>query len=143
MQYWIGVIFVFLFPNSVMGQTDFAEYGGAIFIKAIDARTIVVDLPEYPLLIGEHIKVRFNGILTPNLKGKCNKESKLAIKAKKFTENFFKNAEIIDLTNIKRGIYFQIVADVMVNDEEFIPHLLKKGYAIKTSKKNKTHNWCK
>jgi micrococcal nuclease len=143
MRILIGLLLTLIFPNSVMGQTDYGEYGGATFISAIDARTIVVDLPEYPALIGENIKVRINGINTPKLKGKCKKESKLAIKAKKFTEKIFKDTEIIDLTNIKRGIYFQIVADVLVEDEDFASRLVEKGYAVKVSKKKKAPNWCK
>lgn len=143
MRILLGVLLFFLFPNLVMGQTDYGEYGGAIFIKAIDARTIIVDLPEYPALIGENIKVRINGITTPNLKGKCEKEKKLAIKAKKFMGVVLKDAEVIDIENIQRGIYFQLVADVLVNDENFVIRLVEKGYAVKTSKNKKAHNWCK
>lgn len=143
MRILLGVLLVFLFPNLAMGQTDYGVYGGATFIEAIDARTIIVDLPEYPALIGENIKVRINGITTPNLKGKCEKEIRLAIQAKKFAEKILKDAELIDLENIKRGTYFQLVADVLVNDESFIIHLLEKGYAVKTSKNKKAHNWCK
>lgn len=143
MHVLIGLLMVLMLANPVMGQTDYGEYGGAIFIKAIDARTIIVDLPEYPALIGENIKVRINGITTPNLKGKCKKETKLAIRAKKFMEEVLKDAEVIDIENINRGIYFQLVADVLVNDENFIIRLVEKGYAVKTSKKKKAHNWCK
>lgn len=138
-----GLFLVLLLSSPAMGQTNFGEYGGATFVSAIDTRTIIVDLPEYPALIGERIKVRINGIQTPDLKGKCEKETKLAQKAKKFTEEFLKEAEIIDLTNMTRGRYFQILADVLVNDEEFVPHLLKNGYAVKNAKIKKPHNWCK
>lgn len=142
MRVLMGLLLVLVFSSPVMGQTDFGGYGGATFIKAIDARIIIVDLPEYPALIGENIKVRINGIMTPNLKGKCEKETTLAIKAKKFTEEVFKDAEVIDLENIKRGIYFQLVADVLINDENFVIRLVEKGYAVKTSKKKTAHNWC-
>jgi len=139
----MGLFLVFLSASPAMAQFGYGEYGGATFINAINARTIVVDLPEYPALIGENIKVQINGINTPDLKGKCKKESELALEAKKFTEKTLKEAELIDLTNMKRGTYFQIVADVLVNDEDFASQLVKKGYAVKSSKKKKSPNWCK
>ena len=54
-----------------------------------------------------------------------------------------KDAEVIDIENIQRGIYFQLVADVLVNDENFVIRLVEKCYAVKTSKNKKAHNWCK
>ncbi|MBT5471295.1 MAG: hypothetical protein HOK41_11890 [Nitrospina sp.] len=108
-----------------------------------DARTIIVELPEYPVLIGENIKVRINGIQVPSLKGKCKKESKLAVRAKNFTEKNLKKSTLIDLLNMKRGIYFLIIADVQIDEEDFATKLIDKGYAVKTSRKKKAHNWCK
>ena len=55
----------------------------------------------------------------------------------------FQDAEIVDLTNINRGIYFQIVADVLINDENIVIRLVEKGFAVKSSKKKMAHNWCK
>ena len=83
---------------------------------------------------------KINGIETPRLKGKCEKESRLAVKAKKFTEESLKAAELIDLVNMSRGKYFKIIADVMVNDEDFADRLVEKGYAVRIKKK--AHNWC-
>ena len=86
--------------------------------------------------------MRINGINTPSLQGKCKKETRLAVNAKEFMTKTFQEAELIDLVNIKRGIYFQLVADVFVNDENITVKLLEKGYAVQPSKKKKSHNWC-
>ncbi len=141
MRFLIGLILILLLPSSAMGQSDYGDYGGAILINIYDAQTFLMDLPEYPSIIGEKITVVMGGIETPKLKGKCDKESRLAVKAKKFTEKALKAAELIDLTNIKRGKYFKIIADIMINDEDFAGRLLEKGYAVKI--KNNSHNWCK
>jgi len=143
MRILTGLLFVLIFSSPAMGQTDFGAYGGATFIAVKDTKTIVVDLLEYPALIGERIAVRINRINTPSLKGKCKKESQLAVKAKKFMTKAFQDAEVVDLENIKRGIYFQLVADVLINDENFVIRLIEKGFAVRTSKKKKAHNWCK
>lgn len=143
MRFFIGLFLALFFPSVAIGQAGYGEYGGATYVSVIDARTIIVELPEYPALIGEKIKVRINGIHIPKLKGKCKKESQLAIKAKKYVDLVFTDAELIDLDNMKRGIYFQIVADVLVDDEDFTSRLVEKGYAVRVSKKKKSHNWCK
>jgi micrococcal nuclease len=142
MRFLMGLFLVLVLASPAMGQSGFGEYGGATFISVKDPKTILVDLPEYPALIGERIRVRINGINTPSLKGKCEKETQLAVKAKKFMTKAFQDAELIDLENIKRGIYFQLVADVLINDENFVIRLVEKGFAVKTSKKKKAHNWC-
>lgn len=140
MRVFLGLFLIFFMPNTVMGQSDYGEYGGAILVNIYDAKTLLMDLPEYPPLIGEKITVKINGIETPRLKGKCEKESRLAVKAKKFTEESLKAAELIDLVNMSRGKYFKIIADVMVNDEDFAGRLVEKGYAVRIKKK--AHNWC-
>jgi|SaaInlStandDraft_6_1057023.scaffolds.fasta_scaffold111025_1 micrococcal nuclease len=141
MRVLIGLFLILFLPSPVMGQSDYGEYGGAILVNIYDAKTFVMNLPEYPPLIGEMITVKIGGIETPKLKGKCKRESQLAAKAKKFTEKALKNAELIDLTNMKRGKFFKIIADILVNDEDFAGRLVEKGYAVKIKKK--THNWCK
>lgn len=143
MRFLIGFILILFLPSPVMSQSDYGEYGGAILINIYDAKTLLVDLPEYPPLIGEKITVKINGIAIPKLKGKCEKESRLAVKAKKFTEDTLKSAELIDLTNMKRGKNFIIVADVLVNDEDFASRLLENGFAVKILTKNRPVNWCK
>ncbi|MBT3921328.1 MAG: thermonuclease family protein [Nitrospina sp.] len=143
MHVFMGLFLVLVLANPAMGQSGFGEYGGATFISVKDTKTILVDLPEYPALIGEKIAVRINGIATPSLKGKCKKETQLAVQAKKFMTKAFQDAEIVDLTNINRGIYFQIVADVLINDENIVIRLVEKGFAVKSSKKKMAHNWCK
>ncbi len=139
----MGLIFILLLPNPLMGQSGYGEYGGVILINIYDAQTILVDLPEYPALIGEKVTVKIGGIETPKIKGQCAKESRLAAEAKAFTEKTLKNAELIDLTNMQRGKYFKIIADVLVNDDDFASRLVEKGYAVRTSKNNKSFNWCK
>ena len=44
---------------------------------------------------------------------------------------------------MKRGIYFLIIADVQIDEEDFATKLIDKGYAVKTSRKKKAYNWCK
>jgi len=65
-------------------------------------------------IIGEKISIRINGIDTPEIRGKCEKEKYDAQQTKEMVADILKDAERIDLKNIERGKYFRIVADVFV-----------------------------
>ena len=67
-------------------------------------------------IIGKKIAIRVNGIDTPEIRGKCDKEKYNAEQAKGMVEEFLKDAERIDLKNMERGKYFRIVADVYADD---------------------------
>jgi len=49
-----------------------------------------------------------NGIDTPEIKGKCEKETYNARQAQQMVADILKNAEQIALKNIERGKYFRI-----------------------------------
>ena len=58
------------------------------------------------------MSIRINGIDTPELRGKCDKEKQLARLAKHFTVERLRAVRGITLKNIKRGKYFRLIADV-------------------------------
>ena len=47
-----------------------------------DGDTFRANIEGYPAIIGEHMSIRINGIDTPELRGKCDKEKQLARKGK-------------------------------------------------------------
>ncbi|MCI5143846.1 MAG: hypothetical protein D3909_19415 [Candidatus Electrothrix sp. ATG1] len=71
-----------------------------------------MDLKGHHPLFGDDISVRIAGIDTPEIKGKCSQEKKLAQEAKVVVEKILKKARKIKLKNVRRGKYFRIVADV-------------------------------
>ena len=68
-------------------------------------------------IIGEKISIRVNGIDTPEIKGKCDKEKYDAQQAQQMVADILKDAEQINLKNMERGKYFRIAADVYVYGE--------------------------
>ena len=68
-------------------------------------------------IIGEKISIRVNGIDTPEIKGKCEKEKYDAKQAQQLVTDILKDAEKIELKNMERGKYFRIAADVIVDGE--------------------------
>ncbi|MEK9629442.1 MAG: thermonuclease family protein [Nitrospinota bacterium] len=143
MRYWIGLIFVLLFTSSAFGQGDFDDYFGASFVGVQDAKTIIFELPNYPPIIGQNIRVRIPGIAVPELKGKCKKERNLAKKAQALLKSVLNNSDEIELKNMNRGVSFLIVAKVVADGQSLDDLLIEKGYAVKISKKKKSPDWCK
>ena len=56
--------------------------------------------------------------------------------------DILKGAEKITLKNMKRGKYFRIAADVIVDGENLADVLIEAGMAIKYNGGKKTHKWC-
>ena len=87
------------------------------------------------------MSIRINGIDTPELQGKCDKEKQLARLAKQFTVERLRAAKSIVLKNIKRGKYFRLVADVYVDGVNLGEQLIKQGHAVRYKGKTKK-TWC-
>ena len=56
--------------------------------------------------------------------------------------DILKDAEQITLKNMKRGKYFRIAAEVIVDGESLADILIEAGVAIKYDGGKKTHKWC-
>ena len=96
---------------------SYGDYQGAIYLQNYDGDTIRFDLPRYPPIAGKDIRVRVNGIDTPEIKGKCEKEKYDAKQAQQMVTDILKDADQIVLRNMERGKYFRIAADVIVDGE--------------------------
>lgn len=114
------------------------------YLKNYDADTVTFSIPGVHPIIGKKINVRVLGVDTPEIrtKDKCEKEK--ARTAKKLVKNLLKNGKRIDLINVKRGKYFRIVADVIIDGVSLNQYLLKNGlaYAYDGGTKKKM-NWCR
>ena len=131
----IGKIIVLLLSlllcNALHSYAEsYGDYQGAIYLQNYDGDTIRFDLPKYPPIAGDDIRVRVNGIDTPEIKGKCEKEKYDAKQAKEMVTDILKDAEQITLKNMERGKYFRIAADVIVDGENLAEVLIEAGMAI-------------
>ena len=73
-----------------------------------------------------------NGVDAPEIRGKCQYEKDLALKARDFVRVKLANAKEIKLTNLQRGKYFRGVASVLVDgvslEQELLDNELAYGY---------------
>ncbi|HAT77040.1 MAG TPA: nuclease [Flavobacterium sp.] len=96
-------------------------------IRIYDGDTYYVNLKNVHPIIGKNIGIRLRGIDTPELKTGCSKL--LALKAKEFVAEKFKNAKLIQIKNISRDKYFRIDADVFVDSLDLSKELINAGFA--------------
>jgi len=136
------VIISFLLSPSYSLAESYGDYQGAIYLQNYDGDTIRFDLPGYPPIAGDDIRVRVNGIDTPEINGKCEKEKYDAQQARDMVADILKDAEQITLKNMERGKYFRIAADVIVDGENLADMLIEAGMAIRYDGGKKTHKWC-
>ena len=128
--------------HSPVHAKSFGEYEGAVYLRNYDGDTITFNLPGLHPIIGEKISIRVNGIDTPEIKGKCEKEKYNAKQAKDMAADILKDAEQITLKNMEREKYFRIAADVIVDGENLADMLIEAGMAIRFDGGKKTHKWC-
>ena len=70
--------------------TDFDDVE---FIRAYDGDTITVTIPNIHPFFGKHISIHVLGIDTPEIRGKCVQETKLARKARDLVRSLLKHAD--------------------------------------------------
>ena len=128
-----------------MGANASPNYGSMIIsgiTSVYDGDTFRANIADYPPIVGENIGIRINGIDTPEMKGKCNRESALAKFAQEHTEKTLLSAKVIELRNMKRGKYFRIVADVYVDGVNLGEQLVNQGFAVIYDGQSSRRDWC-
>lgn len=97
-----------------------------------------------PAFFALNVRIRIVGIDTPEIRGKCAKEKRLAIKARDYLHYTLKKANsiIIDIdNNNKLDSLGRYLAVVYVDGVNINNKMLTSGYARVEQKGY--HNWCK
>ena len=128
--------------NPADAKQGFGDYEGAIYVRNYDGDTITFNLPTLHPIIGNNIPIRVNGIDTPEIRGKCEKETYDAEQARDMVSDILKDARKIVLKNLRRGKYFRIVADVYADGESLAEALVDSGMAVKYDGGKKNARWC-
>jgi endonuclease YncB( thermonuclease family) len=142
LAYLLALTFLISGSTIVSAKQKFGDYEGAIYVRNCDGDTITFNLPNLHPIIGKNIRVRLNGIDTPEIKGICDKEKHDAEQARDIVGDILKDAEKITLKNIQRGNYFRIASDVIIDGESLADILSEAGMAVRYDGGKKTHKWC-
>lgn len=112
------------------------------YVRSYDGDTITVNIPNQPNVFGKNIGIRVRGVDTPEIRGKCDNEKYIAIRARNYVRSLLENAVKIDLINPQRDKYFRIVADVKFDGADLREALLLMGFAINYNGGTKINVWC-
>ncbi len=110
-------------------------------VSIYDADTFRVDINGWPPIIGSNMPIRVLGVDAPEIRGKCADEKAKALEAKAVTVNSLRNAQTIELRNIKRGKYFRLLADIYVDGKSLAALLISSGLA-RPYDGGKREGWC-
>ena len=111
-------------------------------LSVYDGDTFKVNLPCEQPMFCKNVSIRVNGIDTPEMKGKCQKEKDRALVAKIFVENFlYTNVNLLDCKLDKYG--GRIDCDVVCDGEDLGTALIDAGLAVDYHGGTKLKDWCK
>jgi endonuclease YncB( thermonuclease family) len=126
-----------------------ADISNVKVLSCYDGDTCRVNLPRSAFnddwayqLFGHNIPIRVEGIDTPEIRGKCQKEKDLAYTARDFVRQVLSQSQTIDLKDAERGKYFRIVARVIVDGQDISKMLIEKQLAVSYDGGTKTKDWC-
>lgn len=109
------------------------EYGtirGKIeLVRVYDGDTFIINIVNYPKIIGQNIRIRIYGINTPEIRGTDIRTKLLAKEARDYLKEILVGKKIV-LKNVRRGKYFRIVANVYADKINVGELMLEKGYAV-------------
>lgn len=130
------------YTSTAIAKKQYGDVYVSSLVNVYDGDTFRANIDHYPSIMGNNIGIRINAIDTPEIRGKCDKEKQLAIKAKLHTIKLLRNANKILLKNIKRGKYFRIVADVYADDINVAGSLYDNGLGYVYYGRTKKIEWC-
>jgi endonuclease YncB( thermonuclease family) len=99
-------------------------------LRVYDGDTFYCDIDIWPSILGENIGIRIRGIDTPEIRGSSAEVKLLAQFVRNYARDIICSAERLVLTNISRGKYFRVIADVECDGVDLASVLLEKGYAL-------------
>ena len=140
MRYIAFAVTMLMCGNVISGTTSYGRFNRVAYVSNYDGDTITVNIAGEHPLIGDKIKVRVASIDTPEIRGKCDKEKIIAGDTRDYVGRMLNEAKRIDLVHVRRGKYFRIVANVMVDDMSLGQHLIDTGRAVAYN--DKKPNWC-
>jgi endonuclease YncB( thermonuclease family) len=138
----LPLVFAIVATHSAQAAPQYGTVTVSKVISVYDGDTFRVNIDSLPPIVGKNIPIRVNGVDTPEIRGKCQYEKDLALEARDFVRNKLANAKEIKLTNLQRGKYFRVVANVVVDGVSLEQELLDNELAYEYSGGKKL-SWCR
>lgn len=126
-------------PLSKTGDVEDGDMFKNVSVASVyDGDTFKINLNCSFAVYCEKVPVRVRGVDCPEIKGKTEKEKRLAQKAKAFTKAFLEDGPVT-LTDCGRDKYFRLLCDITNNTgKDLAEELIRRnlGYAYDGGKKS-------
>ncbi len=112
-------------PTAAVGADPIPGPVNARVVSVYDGDTLTVDAEPWPGLTAR-TSVRVAGVDTPEIRGKCQSEKDLAVRARDFVRATV--GAHVQLTDVRLGKYAgRVVADVWVNEQKLSDLLIAEN----------------
>ena len=135
----VGVLLLWTIPT--VAAKSYGDFDSVVFHSCYDGDTCRFSIPSVHPLLGDEINIRIEGIDTPEIRGKCESEKRLAIEARDYLVGILKAARKVRLVGVSRGKYFRIVAKVEADGVDVGEVLVGRGLAVVYDGGTKS-SWC-
>jgi micrococcal nuclease len=138
----VAVALILLVSSSAAAADTFGDFLDIEVVRVYDGDTFFVDIPDVHPLFGREIGIRVRGIDTPEIRGSCEQERKLAVIARDIAIEALFAADQVDLVDVERGKYFRIVATVLIDGVDLGDILIEAGCAVVYDGDGPSPTWC-
>ncbi|MFP5258452.1 MAG: thermonuclease family protein [Acidobacteriota bacterium] len=108
---WLGT------GTAALAGPDYGPVQGVV-VRVCDGDTVVVDIPEYPDIIGKSIRIRLIGVDAPELRDRDPAVRQAAQAARQAMEALLPPGTAVTLSRIRRDKYFRLDAAVSVDGRD-------------------------
>lgn len=135
--------FIFLIPTLALShpfQFPFREVRGHI---CYDGDTCYISVPYFPVVELQNMSVRIKGIDSPEIRGTCQSEKDLAVKARDRLIEIITSSMFVEFTDIEWDKYGgRIAATVLVDGDNVGQFLINEGLARQYDGTTSRQSWC-
>lgn len=119
----------------------FPEYQARI-TRVIDGDTVAVQVQIWPGVNAE-TSIRLRGVDTPELRGRCDEEKRLAREAKGYMEKLLPKSSIVKVRNLRPDKYAgRHDADIILSDGQSVAYVLVAAGLARNYDGGKRAEWC-
>lgn len=124
---YVVLIATLLSPSLSISGSKQKTYGDvtAVILSNYDGDTLTVNIPEYPPVVGDAMKVRVRHVDTPELKD----HDPRAKQAKALVKAMCPAGSLAMLRNVGRDMYFRLDVDVECGGKDVATELVNAGLA--------------
>jgi endonuclease YncB( thermonuclease family) len=135
---YIVPLILFTLPAVADDLLQMREFRGNLCYDGDTCYVLAPSLPE-PL---QKMSVRILGIDTPEIRGECDAEKKLAYEGREFANKIFRAAEKIEFANLKWDKYGgRVLVDVYLDGKLYKDEIINAGLARPYDGGTK-ESWC-